>query len=94
MEMKGVAPVIREAMLLQLQFKLYVACVSQRVCGLLEKDPGLYSKRVKTVSNLFGKFGVILHESSLPWLEGSYTRSDLRGKTNHEDMRSRARYLN
>lgn len=30
-------------------------------------------------SDLFGKFGIILCESSLPWLEGSYTGSDLMG---------------
>lgn len=28
-------------------------------------------------SNLFGKFGIVLCESSLSWLEGSHTGSDL-----------------
>lgn len=32
------------------------------------------------VSNLLGKFGIILHESSLSWLEGSQTCSDLMEK--------------
>lgn len=38
---------------------------------------GLYSKFIRTVSNLFRKFGIILHESSFSGLEGSYTCSDL-----------------
>lgn len=29
------------------------------------------------MSNLLGKFGIILNESPLSWLEGSYTRFDL-----------------
>lgn len=34
----------------------------------------------RRMSNLFGKLGIILHESSLPWLECSYTCSDLMDK--------------
>jgi len=35
---------------------------------------------IKTVSNLFWEFGIILHEAPLHWLEGSYTCSNLTKK--------------
>lgn len=51
--------------------------------------PQPWSTLIKAGSNLFGKFLIILYESSLPWLEGSYTCSDLIRKNENEAMRIR-----
>lgn len=40
---------------------------------------------IRTVANLFGEFGIILLESSLSRLKGSYTCSDLKEKVNETE---------